>query len=1100
MRQTNARPGGGAGDRSTPMTGYPIQPSKIQAPTLREETLARDRLLEWLAAKAHSRVLLILADAGYGKTTLLADFSRRTRLRTLWYRLDDDDRDWVTFISHLVAAGKEHDPDFAPLTAAMLTDTSTDGPSRDAVTDTFVIELSAITGQGAVLILDDFHLVDDSTDVRTIVRELVVHGPERLSIAFASRRSPSVPIARLRASGEVAELGTDDLRFDPSETARLFSETYGRELEPDVLADVAARTEGWAASLQLVHAALRDRSPSEIRRFIRSLSGADRELYDYLAEEVVGDLPDDLQQFLMRTSILQVVTPDLAAVVSGFDSAEVTRLTSVAERMTLLSRTSRGSRGQRFHPLVREFLEARLRSSMSEADVAHLHMRVADAASEHDWRTAAHHYREAGEHASVAETIASALPDIIGGGQQVAAAEAIELLPPDVRLPSLALVDSRVQMQHRQVGDAIALSRSVLEQANLGTPESDFALLNLASSYIHKGITSESIPVARLLGDTTADEQLRLIARGTALLISASRAGDLNLFKDHLREMAEAQRNRYPHFFGVTALNLAIVAIAQDDPESASRLATEAIDALESTSSRIELSAAYTARASALAMLAINDGAMAALETALDTDDLEASMERADLADSYLDPDNAGAYLNRLIEAAGAGDDINALTFAAQQQALYLARRRQSAAAGEAVAALSRRTPPTLIASPTLSACVEAYVAAAAASPDALRLAQKAREAAVAQNATRWIRVADLLVSHASAAEAFNRTVAAVGRTAPWNVTFVADLIVDRLDDLGDEAWDAVVSAATRHPARWRSVLRRKTEDPGEVSARAASLLDRIGDKADIGRLRELARRHRRSPVASDLGRGLARRLAEKVYIEDLGAVSITIGTRSLSGSTTRRKVLGLLCFLLTKPAMTSPRDQVLDAIWPDLDPVDALNSLNQTVYFLRRVFEEKYVDDLSPGYVHHESDLIWLDQALVASRSNECRAMIKSFPNSPSADQVTTLVDRYQGRFALDFEYEEWASPYRDWLHAAYLEIVERAVVSDLESGHFARGISVARRVLDVDPNAENVELSLLRLYRASGAHAAAAEQYSHYASTLREQVGIEPPPLESL
>ena len=119
----------------------------------------------------------------------------------------------------------------------------------------------------------------------------------------------------MRASGEVAELGTDDLRFDATETARLFSETYGRELEPDVLADVAARTEGWAASLQLVQAALRDRSPAEIRRFVRSLTGADQELYDYLAEEVVGDLPDDLQQFLMRTSILQVVSAELAGVV-----------------------------------------------------------------------------------------------------------------------------------------------------------------------------------------------------------------------------------------------------------------------------------------------------------------------------------------------------------------------------------------------------------------------------------------------------------------------------------------------------------------------------------------------------------------------------------------------------------------------------------------------------------------------------------------------------------------------------------------------------------------------------------------------------------------
>src|SRR6185503_13424213 len=110
------------------MTAYPIQLSKIQCPTLRDETLARDRLLDWLAAKAHSRVLLILADAGYGKTTLLADFSRRTRLRTIWYRLDEDDRDWVAFLGHLVAAAREHNPEFGPVTSALLADQSDDGP------------------------------------------------------------------------------------------------------------------------------------------------------------------------------------------------------------------------------------------------------------------------------------------------------------------------------------------------------------------------------------------------------------------------------------------------------------------------------------------------------------------------------------------------------------------------------------------------------------------------------------------------------------------------------------------------------------------------------------------------------------------------------------------------------------------------------------------------------------------------------------------------------------------------------------------------------------------------------------------------------------
>jgi two-component SAPR family response regulator len=120
--------------------------------------------------------------------------------------------------------------------------------------------------------------------------------------------------------------------------------------------------------------------------------------------------------------------------------------------------------------------------------------------------------------------------------------------------------------------------------------------------------------------------------------------------------------------------------------------------------------------------------------------------------------------------------------------------------------------------------------------------------------------------------------------------------------------------------------------------------------------------------------------------------------------------------------------------------------------------------------------------------------------PVRPSADDVDRLTLLYRGRFALDFEYEEWAAAYRDNLHAAYLEIVERSVLDDLTSGHYDRGITIARRALDVDPGAEQIEVCLLRLYRVTGAHSAAAEQYEHYAAVLRDEIGVDPPPLETL
>ena len=127
---------------------YPIQPGKIQAPVLRDETLARTRLLDWLDVKIHSRVVFVIADAGYGKTTLLADFSRRTRLRTIWYRIDEDDRDWVGFLAHLVSAGREFDPEFAPRTASILRALEPGGPTREDAIENFLEELPSSPSTG----------------------------------------------------------------------------------------------------------------------------------------------------------------------------------------------------------------------------------------------------------------------------------------------------------------------------------------------------------------------------------------------------------------------------------------------------------------------------------------------------------------------------------------------------------------------------------------------------------------------------------------------------------------------------------------------------------------------------------------------------------------------------------------------------------------------------------------------------------------------------------------------------------------------------------------------------------------------------------------
>jgi DNA-binding SARP family transcriptional activator len=385
--------------------------------------------------------------------------------------------------------------------------------------------------------------------------------------------------------------------------------------------------------------------------------------------------------------------------------------------------------------------------------------------------------------------------------------------------------------------------------------------------------------------------------------------------------------------------------------------------------------------------------------------------------------------------------------------------------------------------------------------PDLPAAFDGALRAAQHQQAWFWwksIRLTQALTAGDDALEAHFRSLE-FGDSAYLSIQ--AELVVSRLAHLDETGMRVVSEEASLRPERWRWALRKflgaQGRRPGEIR-RAAQLLETVGDSDDVVRLASL--RKIRSLRLPDVGRALCRRLAPRVYVEDLGRVSVRIGDRIVTGTDIRKKVLSLLCFLLTRPQFTATREQVLEALWPEMDPEAGANSLNQSAYFLRRVLEPGCADDLSAGYLRSRADLIWLDRDLVNSRSVDCLDLIGSIRRDPSPDLVTKLAESYTGRFAVDFIYDDWASSFRDTLHASFLDRIERAVTCDTKAGAFDRALSVAQLALQADPDAEQIELCLLRLYRRTGANAAAAEQYAHYASVMREQLGVEPPPLESI
>ena len=432
--------------------------------------------------------------------------------------------------------------------------------------------------------------------------------------------------------------------------------------------------------------------------------------------------------------------------------------------------------------------------------------------------------------------------------------------------------------------------------------------------------------------------------------------------------------------------------------------------------------------------------------------------------------------------------------------AMLALRRGDVPGARASLDAIAIGRPHTVAAFMSRVLLTKARLAVAEQSEEADKVIASALHLAVRQGAKVYVGSARVMQGAIEGQQAFNEAVRYVAAEGPASLSLIAELLASRLALLDPPILATVASDAARVPDRWREALRPALErDDRPLRLEAAIILDRIGERQDIRPLRRIAKELRTSPGAPGLGLGLARRLAAQVFVEDQGRLSIRVGDATLDAKV-RGNVWALVCFLLSRPNMSAARDQVLDALWPEQSPKAAVNSLNQTIYFLRRYLEPSFSEETSPGYIHHDSEMVWLDPELVDSRSARSRAAMRLAERDPSPENVELVSQTYHGRFALDFDYEEWAGQYRDSMHATYLEIIERAVSGDTNAGAFDRAIGLARRALEVAPEAEQIELTLLKLYLRTSANSAAAELYAHYAAVYRKDGGDEPPSLESL
>jgi len=388
--------------------------------------VARPRLSGRLGRGGESRLTLVSAPAGFGKTTLLAEWlaATPTERSVAWLSLDESDSQPASYWTYLITALQAVAPGVGASALPLLQ--SAQAPIETVLT-TVLNDLGSVPND-IYLVLDDYHLVD-GPDIQAGMTFLLERLPPRAHLVVSTREDPALPLARLRASGELVEVRAADLRFTLDEAAVYLNDVTGLDLVASDIAALEGRTEGWIAALQL--AALSMQGRDDVTGFIAGFAGDDRHIVDYLVEEVLGRQPADVRGFLVQTSILDRLSGPLCHAVTGQRGGKA-MLESLDRANLFVVPLDDSRRWYRYHRLFADVLRTHLLDEQPDR-VAALHRRASQWFEQSgEPSQAIRHALAAGDAERAADLVELAIPELRRSRQEATIRGWLDAIPDDV--------------------------------------------------------------------------------------------------------------------------------------------------------------------------------------------------------------------------------------------------------------------------------------------------------------------------------------------------------------------------------------------------------------------------------------------------------------------------------------------------------------------------------------------------------------------------------------------------------------------------------------------------------------------------------------------
>jgi len=1035
-------------------------------------------LIDLLHDHVHLRVQVVSAPGGYGKTTLLVDFANDLDTPICWYSLDTSDQDPRVLLEGILASVRFHFPNFGQLTESLLLAAEDTVREASYLVGTLTGEIHEAIPEYFVLVLEDYHFVEDSDPAKMLLNLFVERAPDNCHIIVSSRTSVELPaISTLALQRRAVSLNTSQLSFNPMEVKELLARHYSLHLSDEEAEKVVTNTEGWIIGILLSAHGLRE---GRLHRDVLTLS--QRDVFQYLTSEVYERQPSDIQSFLLASSTLGDMESEICDRLLGLANSR--KLLHQIERRNLFTHRVDGEKGwYRYHHLFREFLQTKLLEETPE-QFSVLHCKAASLFEQDQrWNDAITHFLTARRYDEALRIITTVGEDFHKSGKWATVSKWVEALPRDMRLsdPDLVLLHARSLIHLGEVDEAVRILTGLLRQV---TTDKDWL-------YRAKGLSwrSAAFRLAGHFAEAKSDIE-------TAIHLLEQHGGPTDILGDAHRRLGtiHAEQGRFT--------------LALRHMQCALKHYSSVFDMGQIAEAHNSLGIMYK--------------------------------RLGDLTKANMHFEHAREGWQKVKNFGALAITLNNIGITYQRRGQYdLALDTFRFGLGKARETGYRRAEALiLINMAEVLRDLDLYNDALAAYQEGLELARQVLEAYYVAWATAGIGETYRLLDDRDKAEVLLKE--AISLAEEQGQSYEATLfatqlgiieyergrfetavgilrgVCDRLRDIGDK--DALAKAyfhlaqasflAKKYDLaiNWLEKTSGLADELGydgflAVEGRNAALLIQYGASKGVGgnrfvRIMEKIRRRRdsqrrRATTKASVGSSMATK--PDIEARALGETRVLVNSRPTGEVEWRSNRAKEIFFYVLCCGTGKTKEQITAALWPDLVPAKATSNFHINLYRARRaIFPGVFT--LEQGQYKLSPHLnIWFDVAEFERLLS--RAEDLPYGSQTRAANLEQAIELYRGAFMEGF-YNEWTEVQRRGLEDKYLKALLLLAGTCADKGQYDRAITLLEKFIAIDPYHDEVYCQVMEWHLAVGDKVSALRVYKRYVDTVAGEMGFVPPP----